>query len=448
MNRRRWNQFEYAEYVRQTPLRTHQAHLNFHALVRAQTALAAGSVLYEGRESFTNYFNEYFYNFDLTDRVASSISRTISEQHVSRFRRSRRTEFFPASYDSPETVRSETWNPGVFGQQDLAISDKLSLLVGLRPHVFARAWIRCDVAGAPWRDAETVNAFSQNYSFTYKVSPRLSLYATHNRIRAANGTVTGGGVILNVPDCRINRDDFAKPQRNSSKSAPKSRCSRASCSPPRRSSPSAITRGDSRTQEHTRCTDSNSRLSYQPDTRLSLTASATFQSGHHVQSQPFFRWGAATFTPAMRPAAGPTAAGPAPRAMIPLATSSRSATGLCSDVRIRCQRQTPAIVSEWLRRWLNAQWQSEQKGNLDNQVAPSRAGLFNASLFYDAKRWTANLDFLNLANSRNWIHNGDAYTASQLSSQNCRSASKATSSCDSEGRRAPTHGRWRRGAGG
>ena len=40
--------------------------------------------------------------------------------------------------------------------------------------------------------------------------------------------------------------------------------------------------------------------------------------------------------------------------------------------------------------------------------------LLNASLFYETRRWTANLDFLNVTNERNWIHNGDAYTASQL----------------------------------
>ena len=62
----------------------------------------------------------------------------------------------------------------------------------------------------------------------------------------------------------------------------------------------------------------------------------------------------------------------------------------------------------------NVQWQSRQKGNLDDQWHLPAQVLYNANLFYETKRWSANLDFLNLTNERNWIHNGDAYTASEL----------------------------------
>ena len=40
--------------------------------------------------------------------------------------------------------------------------------------------------------------------------------------------------------------------------------------------------------------------------------------------------------------------------------------------------------------------------------------LIDLSLSYETKRWTANLDLLNVTNERNWIHNGDAYTGSQI----------------------------------
>ena len=63
---------------------------------------------------------------------------------------------------------------------------------------------------------------------------------------------------------------------------------------------------------------------------------------------------------------------------------------------------------------LSAQWQSAQHGNLDNEWHIPGQALWNASVFYEAKRWSANVDFLNLADAHNWIHNGDAYTANQL----------------------------------
>jgi hypothetical protein len=62
----------------------------------------------------------------------------------------------------------------------------------------------------------------------------------------------------------------------------------------------------------------------------------------------------------------------------------------------------------------NVQWQSRQRGNLDDQWHIPAQYTLNGSVFYDVKRWSVNLDFLNITNQRNWIHNGDAYTASEL----------------------------------
>lgn len=418
VKRRRWNQFEYAEYVRQdTAENRTEAHVSFHALGRAQSAIGGVSVRYEGRESFTNYFNEYFYNFDLTDaRRIFNFRAQYPNSTFPGFAGPGGREFFPASYDSPETVRSETWSPGVFWQQDVALTDRLSLLVGFRHDTtFARAKDPLgDAAGAPWRDAETVGAFSQNYSLLYKVSARLSLYATHNRIRAANGNVTGGGVILNTPDGQINRDDF----RNLSELVEVG--AKAALLDNQLFAAATLFDQD-RSRVSLKGKKNNITLHglevesvYQPTTRLSLTASATFQSGHYVQSRPF-QMGGRDLYAGYAAGRGPGGLGTGTAAYDPFGNQvpvgdwpllGFSNTLLNGSIRYRFGGGFGA--------GFNAQWQSEQKGNLDNQWHIPAQALYNASVFYETKRWTANLDCLNLANSRNWIHNGDAYTASQL----------------------------------
>jgi hypothetical protein len=419
VDRRRAHQFEYAEYVTQD---TAENRTEFHVQVpapgqRRSSVIAGGTVRYEGRESFTNYFNEYFYNFDLTDpsRVFNFRAQYPNSTFPGFIGPGGR-EFFPASYDSPETVRSETWNPAVFWQQDVPLSDKLSLLFGLREDTFfARAKDPLgDVAGAPWRDAETVSAFSQNWSLVYQATPKTSLYATYNRIRAANGNVTGGGVILNLPDGQINREDF----RNLSELAELG----AKFSLLQNKLFAAATLFD---QQRSRVSLGGKKNNieirgaeleavYQPDTRLSATANATFQSGHYVNSRPYQAGGRDIFA-AYALGRGPEGRGTAVGSYDPFGNQvpagdwpllGFSNTILNGSVRYRFANNFGF--------GFNAQWQSRQRGNLDDQWHIPAQVLYNASAFYEAKRWSVNVDFLNLTNERNWIHNGDAYTASQL----------------------------------
>jgi len=62
----------------------------------------------------------------------------------------------------------------------------------------------------------------------------------------------------------------------------------------------------------------------------------------------------------------------------------------------------------------NAQYTGQQQGNLDNQWHIPSQFLFNASLFYETKKWIVNVDFLNVTDERNWYHNGDAFSGSIL----------------------------------
>jgi hypothetical protein len=417
VDRRRYNAFEYIEYVTQdTAEHRTELHADWTLFGQAQKTITGGTVRYEGRESYTNYFNEYFYNFDITQgNVFSEVNQYPSSYwpgqpgpggHL----------FFSSSYDSPETVRSETWNPALFFQQDLALTRQLSAVVGYRFDDFwARARDPLPPEGGPYfRDAEEVSTHSQSYSLVYRPLQNLSFYATHNRIHAANGNVTGGGVILNTPDGQINRDDF----RNLSelwelgvKSALLDN--------------KLYLAGDWFQQTRVRVGlggEKNNILvrgieleaSYQPISRLSFTANATFQDGHYLQSSPY-QMGGRSIYDAYALGRGPGGKGTdtgnfdpwgnqVPVGDWPLLGFSN--TMLNGSVRY----QLPCGLGAGF----NAQWQSPQKGNLDNEWHIPSQVLLNANLFYERGRWLYNLDFLNLSNERNWIHNGDAYTASQL----------------------------------
>jgi hypothetical protein len=418
VNRRRFHQFEYGEYVRQdTAENRTEARFKFAVNGREQAATVGATVRYEGRESFTNYFNEYFYNFDITDPARVFDFRAqFPNSTFPGFVGPGGREFFPASYDSPETVRSETWNPAVFWQQDFAFTDHWSVLFGLREDRFyakARDPLG-DAAGAPWRDAETVSAFSQNWSLLYRPTTKVSFYATYNRIRSANGNVTGGGVILNLPDGQINREDF----RNLSELA---EIGVKAALAENRLFAAATAFDQQRSRVSLKGKKNNIAVrgveleaTYQPDVRLSVTANATFQDGHYVNSAPYQAGGRDIYA-AYALGRGPGGRGTAMGSYDPFANQvpagdwpllGFSRTMLNGSFRYRFPSGFGFGAS--------AQWQSEQKGNLDNQWHIPAQSLLNASLFYEAKRWSVNLDFLNLANARNWIHNGDAYTASQL----------------------------------
>lgn len=418
VSRQRVHQFEYAEYVKQLTAESRtEAHWKIQGAGPAQSVVAGATVRYEGRESYTNYFNEYFYNFDLTDpsRVFNFRAQYPNSTFPGFIGPDGR-EFFPASYDSPETVRSETWNPTLFWQHDIALTDRLSVIVGLREDVFfARAKDPFgDVTGVRWRDAETVSAFSQAYSLVYRLMPKLSLYATHNRIRSANGNVTGGGVILNTPDGQINRDDF----RNLSeldeigiKAALLEHKLFAAATLFQQDRSRVSLRGK---KNNITVRGLELESTYQPGPRLSATANATFQDGHYVDSAPF-QLGGRSMYDGYALGRGPGGLGTAtgfydpyanqvPSGDWPLLGFSR--TLLNGSIRYRWENGVGVGA--------NAQWQSRQVGNLDDQWHIPAQVLYNGSVFYEAKRWSVNIDFLNLTNERNWIHNGDAYTASQL----------------------------------
>jgi len=418
IDRHRYNQSEYVEYVKQTTIENRtEAHLKFNLAGLAQKSIAGATVRYEERESYTNYFNEYLYNFDVTDP-----SRTFDQ--ATQYPNSYWPGFpgpgghlvFPGSYDTPETVKSTLWNPALFWQHDATLTDKLSLLVGVREDWFnakARDPYEADT-GIPFHDETTVASFSHNVNLVYKPTPKTSLYATYQHIRAANGNVTGGGIILNTPDGKINRDDFRNLSELAELGAKFSLLDNklfagATLFDQKRA---RVSLGGKKNNIVVRGLELEAV--YQPHPRLNATFNATFQDGHYLDSRPF-QMGGRDIYAAYLVGQGPGGLGTSTGRYDPFANQVGPGDWpLLGFSKIILNGSVRYRLPCGFGFGANAQYSCRQAGNLDNQWHIPAQYLLNASLFYETKKWSVNVDFLNVTNQRNWYHNGDAFSGSSL----------------------------------
>jgi len=421
VNRRRFQQFEYAEYVTQHTFENRtELHFDWSEAALPSTAVAGFTVRYAHTLSYENYFNEYIYNFDLTDptRVFNEAEQYPNSYYPGLTGPGGRP-FFPAAWGSPETDNSTLWNPAAFWQHEVKFTAQLSFITGLRGDLYlGDARDPLPPAGTtPWHDHASVGTVSPTANLVFRPTPTSSLYATYQRIRAVTGNLAGGGLILTDRGDGtggLNRDDF----RNRSDLAELG----AKFSLLDHQLYAAATLFDQRRTkielggEHSDILIRGLELEavYQPNPQFNATANATFQDGHYVNSAPF-QLGGRSIYDAYALGRGPGGRGTGTAGYDPYANQvpvgdwallGFSKVMLNGSVRYRLESGYGA--------GLNAQWQSRQRGNLDNQWHLPAQYTLNGSLFYEAKRWSANLDLLNLTGQRNWIHNGDAYTASQL----------------------------------
>lgn len=418
VDRRRYHAFEYGEYVTQW---TAENRTEWHATIDAGSVpndvIAGATIRWEDRLSYTNYFNEYFFQYDITraDRVFSHAA-DYPNSYFPGFEGPGGRLFFPASYGSPETTDSTLWNPALFAQDEIHVSDRFSILTGARLDGFlakARDPLS-DASGIDWHDRNDDTAFSWNASLVYRPTPAASVYATYQRAYAVHGNVTGGGIMLKDDGTGrgvIDPDDFTNLSRLAEVGARFSLFDNKLFA--------GVTLFDQRRGEvelggdikNLRMRGAELEFVYQPDLHLNATFNVALTDGRLDNSSASQAGGTSLYN-LYALGEGPGGLG--------------NGIGFQWDELPAGNYRIPGL-SRWVVNGSVAYtlpcgfgggfagtWQDEQPGNLLNEYHIPAQVFLNAFVFYRRPRWEANIDILNVLDRRNWIHNGDNYSNNVL----------------------------------
>jgi outer membrane receptor protein involved in Fe transport len=418
VDRRRYHAFEYAEWAEQfTAENRTEWHATFDAGSLKHQLITGATLRFESRLSYTNYFNEYFFQYDLTrsNRVFSHVV-DYPESYFPGFAGPDGVLYFPALYGSPETTDSNLWNPAVFLQDEVKLNSKLTLLAGVRlDGFFAEARDPLGLAaGDEWSDEHDDNALSWNASLLYRVSPKATLYATHQRAYAVHGNVTGGGIMLKEDEAGrgiIDPEDFKNLSQLTEVGAKFSLLENklyAGVALYQQNREEVELGGDIK---NLKFRGGELEFVYQPDTRFNATFNVAMIDGRFDDSSASQAGGTSLYN-LYALNAGPGGLG--------------NGLGFQWDKLPRGDYRIPGL-SRWVVNssfsyrlpngfggGLGGSWQSEQPGNLTNEYHIPAQIFLNAFLFYRQPRWEVDVEILNVLNRRNWIHNGDNYSNNVL----------------------------------
>ena len=420
VTRRRYHELEYIEYVDQITWESrYEFHLRRELGGREHQVLSGITLRYEERENYINFFNEYFFNFDITQTPPNfSLSEQFSQTYVPGLPGPGGRPFFGAEMFSPETTLSKLWNIGLFWQDEFSLNDKLHFLYGLRGDSFF-----ADVTdpvpppgGNPWNDNHDFHHFSGHLSLFYKPNTASTFYFTYNRSRAVNGSVTGGGIFLF--NDQIDRNDFNNRSDLYEGGARFSFYDHklfvgfTAFSQDRKRVEFRGGKNDIRVQ------GLELESVFQPKNDFYFYTNLTFSEGHYRNSAPF-QLGGRSIYDLYAPGTGPGGRG----------------TGIGFEAFPGANQAPPADwripgLSRWifnagssyrpsaglgLRFWGSVE--SEQIGNLDAEFHIPTQFSLNAAITYKKPKWKAEITLYNITDETNWVHNGDTFVNNLLISR-------------------------------
>ncbi|HVU18418.1 MAG TPA: TonB-dependent receptor plug domain-containing protein [Candidatus Didemnitutus sp.] len=420
VNRERVYATAYLEFVRQNTFENRtEFHLKTDALGLPQSIVTGAAVRLQQVLSFENYTNEYLYNFDITDpsRVFDQAAQFPSS-------------FFPGTpgpggfeffspldpyVPTPETGDSRVWNPALFLQDDVTLTKRVHLMWGARYDAFyARARDPLPAAGTtPASATANANAGSGDVSLMFRATPGSSYYITAQSTTSLHGNLGGGGISLQSdgtidPNDLRNRSELLELGAKYSLAANQLFVGADAFDQKR----SRTGLGDVHDDIEVRGIELEAV--YQPDTRFSATFNATFQDGKYIDASPY-QLGGRDIYAGYAAGRGPGGQGTGDDSYSPF--GDQVPVGDWPLLGFSHVMLNGSVRYRWTNGFglaLDGQWQSRQRGNIDDQWHIPDQYTLNASISWQHGPWLVDVDILNLTNQHNWIHNGDPYTASIL----------------------------------
>jgi len=430
--RRRYNSSdENTEYREQFTLETRgewQARAEF--LGRAHALVAGGTLRYEERESFVNYFNGYPFLYDLSaprgaespEQPAYSFVRDYVDSYLEGIPGGPGGRlFFASSQGVPETSDSALWNPALFVQDDVALSERLGLLAGARLDAYA-AKARDPlgaVTGIDWSDTHSETAFSWNGSLRYTLPPSVAsgmFYATYQRAYSVQGHTSGGGIMLkrdpNDPTRGIiEPSEFTPLSRLTELGAKFALSENALYLGLALFEQQRIQVGRGGINRTLKSRGTELELVYQPNARFNATLNASLSDVRYLNTSLSHSGGNSLYN-IYETGTGPGGLGNG-RGFVweSFPVGDYRVTG---HSRLMLNSSASYQLKSGFGAGFVASWQSEQLGDFANEYHIPEQVFLDVYLFYRGPKWSVNLDILNVLERRNWLHNGDNLSSHSL----------------------------------
>jgi len=432
IRRRRYHSSdEYAEYIEQFTLETRgEWHARAELLGRAHALVAGGTLRYEERESFVNYFNGYPFLYDLSaprgaespELPAYSFSRDYADSYLAGISGGPGGRlFFAASQGTPETAESTLWNPALFVQDDVALTERLGLLAGVRldGYVAKARDPLGEVTGIDWSDTHSATALSWNGSLRYALPPSVAsgmLYVTYQRAYSVQGHTSGGGIMLkrdpNEPTRGIiDPDEFTPLSRLTELGAKFALRENALFLGLALFEQQRIQVGRGGVNRTLKSRGTELELVYQPHARFNATLNASLSDVRYLNTSLSHSGGNSLYN-LYEKGTGPGGLGNG-RGFVweSFPVGDYRATG---HSRLVLNSSASYQLKNGFGGGFAASWQSEQLGNFANEYRIPAQVFLDLYLFYRGPRWSVNLDILNALERRNWLHNGDNLSSHSL----------------------------------
>ena len=410
----------YNEFVEQHTFENRtEAQLDLSAARVPQSIVTGATVRIQNVRAYENYANEYLYNFDITDpsRVFNQAAQFPTSYLPGTPGPGGYLFFSPVDpvYPMPETGLSQVVNPALFAQDDIALTGKLHLLAGVRGDGFyAQARDPLPPAGTTPASAKAdANELSGNASLLYRATHTSSYYLTWQSTSSLHGNLGGGGISLQ-PDGTIDPNDLRNRSTLFETGAKFSFLDNHLFAGAALFSQQRSRTGLGDVHQDIRVQGFEFETVYQPTTKFSATFNATVQEGKYLNAAPF-QLGGRDIYAGYATGQGPGGLGTGGASYSPW--DNQVPVGDWPLVGFSHVLLNGSVRYRWANGFgaaLDCQWQSRQRGNLDDQWHIPDQYTLNLALSWQRGHWLVNLDLLNLTDQKNWIHNGDAYTSSIL----------------------------------